>query len=190
MQFADPVKRRWPTSYYGEAERRGPGDPLPPESRGRCGSGAIGLGAGTIAAYAQPGDTFRFYEINPEVLRLARQRFTYLADCRGQCDVVLGDARLSLEAEPPQGFRLLVIDAFSGDAIPTHLLTREAFDVYRRHLAPDGVIAVHVSNNYLRLAPVVRRLAEHCGMQATRIAQDCRRGRDKPACWTATSGCW
>ena len=82
---------------------------------------------------------------------------------------MLGDARLSLEAEPPQKFDLLVLDAFSGDAIPTHLLTREAFDIYRRHLAPGGVIAVHVSNNYLRLAPVVRRLAENCGMRVSRI---------------------
>ena len=82
---------------------------------------------------------------------------------------MLGDARLSLESEKPQNFDLLVLDAFSGDAIPTHLLTREAFEVYRRHLAPGGVIAVHVSNSYLRLAPVVRRLAEECGMQASRI---------------------
>ena len=132
--------------------------------------GAVGLGVGTLATYARPGDLFRFYEINPEVLRMARQHFTYLADCRGTCEVVMGDARLSLEAEePPQQFDLLVLDAFSGDAIPTHLLTREAFDVYRRHLAPGGVIAVHVSNNYLYLAPVVRRLAEHCGLETTHI---------------------
>ncbi len=141
--------------------------------------GAIGLGAGTIAAYAQPGDHFRFYEINPAVIGIARRRFTYLSDCRGEADVVLGDARLSLEAEPPQHYRLLVIDAFSGDAIPTHLLTREAFEVYRRHLhrtaagAIDGIIAVHVSNTYLRLSPVVRRLAENCGMKWTRINQSC-----------------
>ena len=168
-QFIDPGKRRWATSYYGPHSGVGRAIACLQKS-GPIRVGAIGLGVGTVAAYARPGDLFRFYEINPEVLRLATQRFTYLADCRGTCEVVLGDARLSLEAEePPQPFDLLVLDAFSGDAIPTHLLTREAFDVYRRHLAPDGAIAVHISNNYLNLAPVVRRLAEHCGMKTTHI---------------------
>ncbi|MCE5269220.1 MAG: fused MFS/spermidine synthase [Planctomycetaceae bacterium] len=171
-QFVDAERRRWPTSYYGEPSGVGRAIRYL-QNAGPLRAGIVGLGAGTIAAYARPGDTFRFYEINPEVLRLARQRFTYLADCRGTCDVVLGDARLSLEAERPQGYRLLVIDAFSGDAIPTHLLTCEAFGVYRQHLAPHGVIAVHVSNQYLRLAPVVQRLAEHWGMQATQVQHDC-----------------
>lgn len=107
---------------------------------------------------------------------MARRHFTYLADCRGRWEVALGDARLLLETEPSRKFDVLVLDAFSGDAIPTHLLTREAFEVYRRHLAPGGVIAVHITNNYLRLAPVVRRLAEHCGMKATRICAK----EDKP----------
>ena len=136
-------------------------------------SGRSGWATGTLAAYARPGDTFVFYEINPEVVRMAQQYFTYLTDCRGAVDLVMGDARLSLEAElaakQPQRFDLLVVDAFSGDAIPTHLLTREALELYNDHLAPNGVIAIHVSNNYLRLAPVVRRLAEDCGMLATRI---------------------
>lgn len=167
-QFADLAKRRWATSYYGEDSGVGVAIDYLHKS-GPIRVGAIGLGVGTVATYAKPGDVFRFYEINPEVLRMARQHFTYLADCRGKCDVVLGDARLSLDAELPQKFNLLVIDAFSGDAIPTHLLTREAFDIYRRHLAPGGLIVVHISNSYLRLAPVVRRLAEDCGMKAARI---------------------
>ena len=86
----------------------------------------MGLGTGTVAAHAQEGQYFRFYEINPEMVRLASTRFTYLAGCRGRYDVVLGDARLSLEREPPQHFDVLVLDAFSGDAIPVHLLTQEA----------------------------------------------------------------
>jgi spermidine synthase len=104
------------------------------------------------------------------VIHMAKTHFTYLADCRGKYEITLGDARLSLESEPKQEkFNVIVVDAFSGDSIPVHLLTREAFDIYRDHLAANGVIAVHVSNRYLRLAPVVRRLAENCGMQASRI---------------------
>jgi hypothetical protein len=182
-QAVDSSKRRWATSYYGEPSGVGQAIGYLQKS-GAIRVGAIGLGVGTVATYARPGDVFRFYEINPEVLRLARQYFTYLADCRGQCEVKLGDARLSLEAEPPQHFDLLVLDAFSGDAIPTHLLTREAFDVYRRHLAPGGAIAVHISNNYLDLAPVVRRLAEHCGMGSVQICTEGDKGRlQDPSNW-------
>ncbi len=101
---------------------------------------------------------------------MAKKHFTYLADCRGKCEIKLGDARLSLESEPPEEkFNVIVVDAFSGDSIPVHLLTREAFKIYQKHLAPGGAIAVHVSNRYLRLAPVVRRLAENCGMGVSRI---------------------
>lgn len=168
-QSDDPAKRRQPTTYYSETS--GVGKTIRwLQKSGPIRVGAIGLGVGTLATYAKPGDVFRFYEINPEVERIAKEHFTYLADCRGKCDMVLGDARLSLESEPPQKFDLLVLDAFTGDAVPTHLLTREAFDVYERHLAPGGVIAVHVTNNYLRLPPIVRRLAENRGMQASRIA--------------------
>ena len=176
-QSADPAKRDWPTSYYGEDSGVGLALEYLHKSGHPLRVGAIGLGVGTVATYAKPGDVFRFYEINPEVLRMANKHFFYLDDCRGTCDVVLGDARLSLETEPPQKFDLLIIDAFSGDAIPTHLLTREAFDLYQRHLAPDGVIAVHISNTYLRLAPVVRALAEHCGMKAVRIVGEANEER-------------
>ncbi len=126
------------------------------------------MGIGTLAAYARPGDFFRFYEINPAVIDMAQKYFTYLYDCRGKWDVAPGDARLSLETEEPQQFDVLVLDAFNGDAIPTHLLTREAFEIYRKNLKPDGAIAVHISNVCLRLAPVVRGLAEDCGMKTTR----------------------
>ncbi len=132
----------------------------------------MGLGVGTLATYARPGDNFRFYEINPEVLRLANAHFTYLRDCEGACDVVMGDSRVSLERDEPQAFDVLVLDAFSGDSIPTHLLTKEAFRVYLKHLNDDGILAVHITNRYLNLAPVVRRLAAESGLKTTRIFQD------------------
>jgi SAM-dependent methyltransferase len=168
-QFVDPARRRVPTAYYGESSGVGQAILDLQQHASHIRVGAIGLGVGTLATYARSGDVFRFYEINPEVIRMAEQHFTYLGDCRGKTELVLGDARLSLESEEPQQFDLIVLDAFSGDAIPTHLLTAEAFEIYRRHLAPGGVIAVHVSNNYLRLAPVVRRLASHCGLEVSRI---------------------
>src|SRR5262249_36613549 len=117
--------------------------------------GAIGLGSGTIAAYSRPGDTFRFYEINPAVPGIAKTYFRYFDACGGECDIALGDARLSLEREAPQAFDLLAVDAFSSDAIPAHLLTREAFALYWRHLKPDGVLAIHTTNRYVELPPVV-----------------------------------
>lgn len=167
-QSADPEKRRMPSSYYGE--RSGAGEAIRYyQKSGPIRVGLVGLGAGTLAAYAQPDDTFRFYEINPEMIRLARTFFKYLSDCQGKWEIIPGDARLTLDAEPPQKYDVLVLDAFSGDAIPTHLLTREAFEIYRRHLKPNGAIAVHVTNGYLRLEPVVRRLAEDCGMKVTRL---------------------
>ncbi len=169
-QFTAPDRRNWATTYYGKESGVGRAIEYL-QKRGPVSIGAVGLGTGTLACYARPEDRIRFYEINPEVIRAANTHFTYLKDCRGTQEVVLGDARLSLEAESPQHYQLLVLDAFSGDAIPTHLLTREAFEVYRRHLAPGGVIAVHVSNYYLRLAPVVYRLAKECGMKTSRICQ-------------------
>lgn len=163
FQFRDPARRRLPTTYY--ARESGVGIVLGNYPRlGPMRVGIIGLGAGTIAAYGRPGDTYRFYEINPEVERLARDYFTFLDDSPARVQVVIGDARLSLERESPQHFDLLVLDAFSGDAIPAHLLTKEAFAVYRRHLRPDGVVAVHISNRYLDLYPVVDQLARHSRM--------------------------
>jgi spermidine synthase len=131
--------------------------------------GVIGLGTGTVAVYGNPGDTIRFYEINRAVEKIALSDFTYLSDSPAFMQVVRGDARVSLAAEPPQRYDVLIVDAFSGDAVPAHLLTAQALDVYRRHLVPGGIIAFHVSNRFLALAPVVRQLAEDVGMQAVRV---------------------
>lgn len=175
-QFLSESKRRMATTYYGQGTgigvvigrtRHDPArEPEPRPTR----VGVVGLGAGTLAAYGRRGDAYRFYELSPAVERFARERFTYLSDSAAQCDVVLGDARLSLAREAPQGFDLLVLDAFSGHAIPVHLLTAEAFDLYRRHLAPGGVIAVHVSNAYVDLQPVVARQAARGGWTALRVS--------------------
>jgi SAM-dependent methyltransferase len=131
--------------------------------------GVIGLGTGTVAAYGNPGDAIRFYEINPLVERLARHWFTFLHDSPARIEVILGDARLSLAAEKPQHFNVIVVDAFSGDAIPVHLLTREALALYRRHLQPGGVIVFHVSNQYINLEPVVAAIAADAGMKAVSV---------------------
>jgi SAM-dependent methyltransferase len=127
--------------------------------------GVIGLGAGTIAAYADADDVYRFYDIDPAVVRVNRAWFTYLKDCEGKVDVVLGDARLSLEREPPQRFDVLAVDAFSGDSIPVHLITNEAVTEYLRHMKPDGVIAFHISNRFLDLKPVLLAIAEKQGLK-------------------------
>jgi hypothetical protein len=170
LQFADRQQAAWPTTYYGEQSGLGlAAQALPPWPRR---IGVVGLGAGTIAAYAQAGDYLRIYEINPEVQRLATSRFTFLSNCLGHVEVVLGDARLSLEREPPQEFDLLVLDAFSSDAIPVHLLTQEAFAVYERHMRAGGIIAVHISNQFLDLEPVVLKLGHVFNYQASIIDYD------------------
>ena len=132
--------------------------------------GVVGLGTGTLAVYGRKGDVYRFYEINPEVLEVARSEFSFLGDSAAKIETVLGDARLAMEREPGQSYDLLVIDAFSSDSIPVHLITREAVDVYLRHLKPDGVIAFHVTNRFLRLAPVVKRIADEHGLHAALIS--------------------
>jgi spermidine synthase len=127
---------------------------------------------GTLAAWSLAGDRLRFYELDPEVARLSlgeRPVFTYLRDARGALTVALGDGRLALEREAPQGYDVLVVDAFSSDAIPTHLLTREAFVAYLRHLADGGVLAVHVTNRYLDLKPVVRGAAKALSLQVEHL---------------------
>jgi len=127
--------------------------------------GVIGLGTGTLAAYGDPDDTYRFYDINPAVPRIAREHFTYLGDSAAKIEIVLGDARLNLEREPVQGFDVLAVDAFSGDSIPVHLITLEAVGVYLRHMTPRGVIAFHVSNRFLDLKPVLLAIAERHGLE-------------------------
>jgi spermidine synthase len=128
--------------------------------------GILGLGCGTLAAYGRPGDTLRIYEINPLVLDIARREFTYLRDTPARVEVALGDGRLLLESEPSQQFDLLVMDAFSGDSVPVHLITREAFRTYFRHLKPGGIVAVNITNTYLDLEPVVERAAAALGKVA------------------------
>ena len=123
----------------------------------------VGLGIGTLAAYGRHGDVYRLYELDPMVVRVARENFTFLSDSPATIEVVEGDGRLSLEREPPQRFDVLVLDAFNADAVPTHLLTREAMALYDRHLAEGGVIAINVINRYLDLPRVVVPLAEQAG---------------------------
>jgi spermidine synthase len=132
--------------------------------------GAIGLGVGAAAAYLEPGESIDFFEIDPTVVDLARTYFTYLSDCRGRARTIVGDARMTLarlaeEASPPR-FDLLLVDAFAGDAIPTHLLTREAVRLYRRMLGDRGVLLFHVSNRYYDLRPVLATIARDVGVVA------------------------
>jgi hypothetical protein len=177
MQFLAPARRREPTSYYGSES--GIGVALKAvRQRGRLRVGVIGLGAGTIATYGQPGDSFTFYEINPLVLKIARSQFTFLNDSMATVNVILGDGRLSLERENPQEFDVLAVDAFSGDSIPVHLLTLEAFRLYIAHMKADGILAVHISNKYLNLQPVVLAAAAALNKEAFLIdsAPDASRG--------------
>lgn len=171
VQLLNPLFRHQPTTYY--AFTSGIGLTWSALSRsGPLRMGVVGLGAGTLAAYGRSGDTLRFYDINPAVIDIAKTQFTFLADCPAHVDIVLGDARLSMAREPIQRFDILVIDAFSGDAIPVHLLTREAFQIYWRHLKPDGVLALHISNHYLDLAPVVKLAAVESHKQAWQLDND------------------
>ena len=162
LQFLTPSMRRFATTYY--STNSGVGVALVQEGkRGPLHVGVIGLGAGTLASYGRWGDTYRFYDINPLVIDVAQHQFTFLKDSQATVDIVPGDARLSLEREPKQNFDVLAVDAFSGDSIPVHLLTLEAFELYFKHLRPGGVLAVHVSNRYLDLVPVVRGAASRLG---------------------------
>jgi len=157
IQFADPEMAKLPTSYYCEGSGIALAIQALPAGSRRI--GVVGMGTGTISAFGRAGDAVRFYEINPAVRHLATTRFTYLSNCQAKVEVAMGDARLSLEREMTQQFDILALDAFSSDAIPVHLLTKEAFDLYARHLKPGGIIAVHVSNRHLNLEPVVQNLA-------------------------------
>jgi hypothetical protein len=171
-QYLDDAHRRTPTTYYLGTSGIGRAIGFY-RSRPDLRVGIVGLGVGTLASYGETASQlFRFYEINPEVVRLARSRFTFLEDCPARVEIVGGDARLSLESEPPQGFHVLALDAFSGDTVPTHLLTVEAMRTWLRHLAPDGTIAVHVSNRFLDLEPVVRGMAGPFGLTTVGIELD------------------
>lgn len=171
IEMTAPGRRREPLSYYARVS--GIGRLMTELGKdGPLRVGVIGLGVGTLAAYGRPGDVYRFYEINPLVETIARNDFWYLSSNPARQDVVLGDARLSLEREPPQHYDVLVVDAFTSDSIPMHLLTRQAFALYWHHLKPGGVLAVHVSNRYVNLAPVVAEAAAEDGKAARLVDVD------------------
>lgn len=171
-QFLAPERRMQPTTYYGpdsgvariiEAKSK-----ASPEIR----VGVVGLGAGTLAVYGRKGDSYRFYEINPQVIDVARSEFTFLSDSAATVETLLGDARLTMEREPAQRYDVLAIDAFSSDSIPTHLMTHQAMGIYLKNMKPDGVIAFHVTNRFLHLAPVVKRIADEHGLHTVLISND------------------
>jgi len=169
-QYGDPVLRREPTTYYTATSGIG----LAIESRHPSVEpvkvGVIGLGTGTIATWGAKGDVYRFYDINPAVIEIAKRDFTYLGDSEATIETPLGDARLVLEREAPQGFDVLAIDAFSSDAIPVHLITAEALEIYLRHMKPNGIVAFHVTNRFLDLVPVVEGLAHARGLAVAWIS--------------------
>ena len=170
-QYLHAERRRFITTYYQESSGIGLAIKSK-EERGPIRVGVIGLGTGTIAAYGRQGDLYRFYDIDPRVVSLAKQEFTFLADSAAQVEVALGDARLSLEREAPQNFDVLAVDAFSSDAIPVHLITKEALGIYLKHVKSDGIVAFHVSNRFLHLIPVVARLAKEQGAHAVLVNDD------------------
>jgi hypothetical protein len=183
-QFRAQAEQSLPTGYYGVTS--GVGMALVElQKRSATGAGArnlrvgvVGLGVGTLSAYGKTGDYIRFYEINPEVTRIANdgRYFSYLKNCPARVDVISGDARLSMEDElnrgQAQNLDLLALDAFSGDAIPVHLLTAEAFQIYLRQISAGGIIAVHITNTYFDLQPVLRRVAERFGLQYALLHTD------------------
>ncbi len=167
-QFLNPTRRNLPTTYYGP--NTGIGVAIrEKQKRGAVRIGVVGLGTGTVASYGRWGDYIRYYEINPLVQWIARTQFTFVGDCRGKLEIAMGDARLTLEREQPENFDVLAVDAFSSDSIPVHLLTREAMQLYFRHLKPDGILAVHISNRYLDLEPVLEGEAKALGKSAREI---------------------
>jgi tRNA A58 N-methylase Trm61 len=156
LQFTESERlRRFPTFYYGPITGIGIALKQP---HGNRRVGVVGMGSATLAAYGEDGDYFRFYEIDPDMVATAKSEFTFLADSQARCDVAIGDARLSLEKEPDNEFDVLVLDAFSSDAIPVHLLTIEAMKIYDRHIHPEGMLAVHVTN---RPAMATHRARRH-----------------------------
>jgi SAM-dependent methyltransferase len=169
-QHLSGKRRTEPTSYYGPSS--GVGLAITTLGTRPLRVAVIGLGTGTLATYGRPGDVYRFYEINPAVVEVARSQFSYLSDSKAKVETVLGDARLTMEREAPQGYDVIAIDAFSSDAIPVHLITREAMTAYLKHLKPDGVIAFHVTNRFLRLSPVVKQIADEQKLRSVLVVDD------------------
>ena len=170
-EYLNKDKRAQLTTYYTKTS--GVGLALKDlQQAGPTRVGVVGLGTGTLAAYARKEDVTRFYEINPQVIDIARSHFHFLSDSKGKVETLLGDARLTLEREAPQNYDLLAIDAFSSDAIPVHLITREAMAIYLKHIKPDGVMAFHVTNRFLNLAPVVEQIAATYGLSTALITDN------------------
>ena len=167
-QFLETARRSEPTTYYGATSGIGLAIRYGGSGAQRR-VGLIGLGAGTLAVYGKAGDVYRFYEINPDVVTLAQDEFTFMRDSAATIETVVGDARLLLEREAPNGFDVLAVDAFSGDSIPVHPITREAMAIYLRHIRADGIAAFHVTNRFLALAPVVAALAADQGAYAVLV---------------------
>ncbi len=191
LQFVDPKLRKIPTTYFAESTGLGGTFEFIPQRFEHRNEpmhvGVVGLGIGTIATYALPGDRFRFYEINQQVLDLAKSHFTYLEDCRGEVDVILGDGRISLERELSEGrgnnFDILIIDAFSSDSIPMHLLTKEAFDLYLKHLKKEGVLLVNITNRHVDLSDPLRIFAQEERWAALRLTSPSDGGVADSADW-------
>jgi protein-L-isoaspartate O-methyltransferase len=169
-QYLSGKRRTEPTTYYGPSS--GVGLAIRALQPRPLRVAVIGLGTGTLATYGRSGDVYRFYEINPAVIEVAKRDFSYLSDSKAKVETVLGDARLAMEREAPQGYDVIAIDAFSSDSIPVHLMTREAIAVYVKHLKPDGIIAFHVTNRFLQLAPVVQQLADERKLATALIVDD------------------
>lgn len=174
-QFLAASRSQEPTAYYGASS--GAGLAITTISTPHKKVGVIGLGAGTLAVYGQPGDVYRMYEINPAVIDIAMKEFSFLSGSKAHVHTVLGDARLQLERESPQAFDVLAVDAFSGDSVPVHLITAEAMNVYLRHMKPDGIVAFHITNRFLWLAPVVENIAKAKGLHVALIHDE----NDNPA---------
>jgi spermidine synthase len=169
FQFTDPEMRTEPTTYYAHSSGLGAAFKHLQNTNESLRVGIVGLGTGTTAIYSRENDYFHFYEINPLVIKIAENTFSYLDASKGKVETTLADARIAMEREENQKYDLIVLDAFSGDGIPAHLLTVEAFDVYKKHLAPNGIVAVHISNRYLNLFPVVAGTAGHHNLEMVYI---------------------
>ncbi len=171
-QFLAPKRRMQPTTYYTPDSGIGRIINIKSEASPSLRVGVVGLGTGTLAAYGRKGDFYRFYEINPQVIDLARDEFFYLRESPAQIETLLGDARLTMEREPAQHYDVLVIDAFSSDSIPAHLITMQAMGIYLKNTKPDGVIAFHVTNRFLDLAPIVKRIADEQGLHTVLVVDE------------------
>ncbi len=170
-QYLKPERRTLPTTYYGPDSGAALAIKNTQQQENQQ-VGVIGLGAGTLAVWGKPGDNYHFYDINPQVVDIAKTEFTYLKDSKAAVEISLGDARLSLERETPHGFDVLVVDAFSSDSIPVHLITKEAMAVYLKHVKSTGAVVFHVTNRFLKLAPVVKQIADDLGLYTALIVDE------------------